>query len=373
MKIVIPMVGIGEAGGIKVLFKLADILVDKGHDVTFIIIEGKDTYEKINIKTKARREHISIPPVHKLFRRSIFQLFLKMHLLYKAIPPCDVAIANFWATAYSVYFSRKPRYKLYYCQAYEPDFYKPYGLENFPSGRREYMRLMYKIMEALAAYSYRLNLKMFANNARIVNEIKNRWGMPEDIPVLPPGVDLSVFNPDRRVKRERLTVGIIVSPSFWKGAKYFFEAVQILRKRGKVEFDVLCAFGPPPRGSPAVEAKWVKPKTQDELADFYRSVDILVSPMLLTGEFPLPPLEGMACGCSVITTPIIYGTPGREYYEIPPGNAEAIADAVEKLLVDEELRSTLQTNGLKLAQQFSWEVIGEKFIGIINLVVSEGR
>ena len=49
---------------------------------------------------------------------------------------------------------------------------------------------------------------------------------------------------------------------------------------------------------------------------------------------------------------------------------------VEELLVDEELRSTLQTNGLKLAQQFSWEVIGEKgekFIGIINQVVSEGR
>lgn len=52
MKIVIPMVGIGEAGGIKVLFKLADILVDKGHDVTFIIIEGKDTYEKLTLRRK---------------------------------------------------------------------------------------------------------------------------------------------------------------------------------------------------------------------------------------------------------------------------------------------------------------------------------
>ncbi|MGC9061006.1 MAG: glycosyltransferase family 4 protein [Thermoplasmata archaeon] len=367
MRVVIPLAGLGEAGGIKVLFKLADFLVEKGHDVTFIIIEGKDIYDKINIKTKANRIHIDIPPLLRIFSRWVFHAFIPAYLLYRAIPECDVVIANFWTTAYSVALSKKPKCKLYYCQAFEPSFYYHEYFYHLPIYKRILSHISYRIFRFLSAQSYRLGLKMFANNAKIVREIKSILGNKSiEIPIVPAGVDITLYNTDGRKNSGKPVVGIIVSPSFWKGSKYFFEGMVKLKERGSSPFEILCAFGPPPPGTPNVEAKWVKPKTQRELAEFYKSVDILVSPMILTGEFPLPPLEGMACGCAVISTNLIYGKSMENYYEIPPGDADAIADAVEELLADECLRKKLQRNGLELAKQFAWENIYTKFMEMLT-------
>lgn len=374
MKIVIPMLGISEAGGIKVLFKMADALIDNGWNVEFITFGAKEVYDKINIKTKARIIDLGKPKVLRICRW-ILNPICKCFLLYKNIPECDFLVANYFLTAYPIFFSRKAKYKLYYCQAYEVEFFKNFGIEYLPLRKRLRVSLANAIFKILAFFSYRLGLKMFANNARIVEKIKEQPGMKNvEIPLLPPFVDLAIFKPEKREKRADglCRVGIIASANFWKGTKYFLEAVKILREREpELKFEVVCAFGPPPPGSPEIECKWVRPKSQEQLAEFYKGIDILVSPMLLTGEFPLPPLEGMACGCAVISTKIIYGKHLEHYYMIPPGDAEAIAEAIKTLLTNRELREHLQRNGLELAKEFSYEKFKQRTIELFTRLGGE--
>jgi glycosyltransferase involved in cell wall biosynthesis len=72
----------------------------------------------------------------------------------------------------------------------------------------------------------------------------------------------------------------------------------------------------------------------ETLAVVYRLAAVFVFPSLYEG-FGLPPLEAMACGT--------------------PYSAEAIADAMRRVLTDTALRSDLSARGLARAGEFSWE------------------
>ncbi len=49
----------------------------------------------------------------------------------------------------------------------------------------------------------------------------------------------------------------------------------------------------------------------------------------------------------------------------PPGDADALADAVESLLADEPRRQAMGDAGRRLAQErYAWESIGKRLVGI---------
>jgi glycosyltransferase involved in cell wall biosynthesis len=92
------------------------------------------------------------------------------------------------------------------------------------------------------------------------------------------------------------------------------------------------------------------------LAILYRLAGVFVFPSLYEG-FGLPPLEAMASGTPVITSNVssLPEVVGDAALLVDPLQPEAIADAMRRVLTDDELRRDLKARGLIRAKQFSWE------------------
>lgn len=81
-----------------------------------------------------------------------------------------------------------------------------------------------------------------------------------------------------------------------------------------------------------------------------------VFPSIYEG-FGLPPLEAMACGVPVLTTHAasLPEVVGKDAVVVDPYQISAIADGLEQLYTDADLRQRLREAGPKRAAMFSWE------------------
>jgi glycosyltransferase involved in cell wall biosynthesis len=92
------------------------------------------------------------------------------------------------------------------------------------------------------------------------------------------------------------------------------------------------------------------------LAALYRLAAVFVFPSLYEG-FGLPPLEAMASGTPVITSNVssLPEVVGDAALMIDPYEPGAIADAMQRVLDNADLRADLSRRGLARAREFSWE------------------
>ena len=92
------------------------------------------------------------------------------------------------------------------------------------------------------------------------------------------------------------------------------------------------------------------------LAIVYRLAGVFVFPSLYEG-FGLPPLEAMASGTPVVTSNVssLPEVTGDAALLVDPASAEAIADAMRRVLTDPALAADLSARGLRRAREFSWE------------------
>lgn len=151
-----------------------------------------------------------------------------------------------------------------------------------------------------------------------------------------------------------LTVGTI-EPR--KGLPVLAEAVTALRRRRPNVS--LAVAGPTGWGDvrglerPGVRRLGALPwGTLDAL---YRRAAVCCLPSTYEG-FGLPAVEALARGCPLVASdatalPEVVGDAGLL---VPPGDAAALADALERVLDDEELRARLQEAGPRRAAAFSW-------------------
>ena len=76
----------------------------------------------------------------------------------------------------------------------------------------------------------------------------------------------------------------------------------------------------------------------------------------------MPPLESMACGTPVVTSntsslPEVVGDAGLM---VDPHSADALADALSRVLGDRELHADLVARGLRQATTFTWRTTAER-------------
>jgi glycosyltransferase involved in cell wall biosynthesis len=109
----------------------------------------------------------------------------------------------------------------------------------------------------------------------------------------------------------------------------------------------------------------------DALLELYRRSKALIYPSKYEG-FGLPPLEAMAVGCPVITTPFM-SLPevcGDAVYYINPDNEPEFGKAIEELDNNQLLREELKQKGFLQAQKFSWEKSAERFLMELNKILN---
>jgi len=94
----------------------------------------------------------------------------------------------------------------------------------------------------------------------------------------------------------------------------------------------------------------------DTLAALYRLATVFVFPSLYEG-FGLPPLEAMASGTPVVTSnrSSLPEVVGDAAVLVDPYSAASIAEGIQQVLSDPELRRSLSARGLARAREFSWD------------------
>ncbi|MBU0981947.1 glycosyltransferase family 4 protein [Patescibacteria group bacterium] len=106
--------------------------------------------------------------------------------------------------------------------------------------------------------------------------------------------------------------------------------------------------------------------SEEELVALYQEARVFVFPSLYEG-FGLPPLEAMRCGTPVAASktsciPEVCGEDNALFFD--PYDPTEMADSINKIWINEELRGELRDRGLKWSKKFSWEKMAEKTLSV---------
>jgi glycosyltransferase involved in cell wall biosynthesis len=110
-----------------------------------------------------------------------------------------------------------------------------------------------------------------------------------------------------------------------------------------------------------------------EKIDLFRSADIFVYPSYHEG-MPMAVIEAMACGLPIIATRVgglpdlVY--PGQNGLLVPAGQPDQLANAIQQLVVDPEMRSSMQMCSFQLAQEnFDIEKLVLRLLAIYQILL----
>jgi glycosyltransferase involved in cell wall biosynthesis len=214
--------------------------------------------------------------------------------------------------------------------------------------------------------------------------IERLYGLPrERVSVVYVGVDSDRFRP-LEIEREQgrvLYVGHAEAAS--KGVRYLIEALHILGARAPVRLTIVQPPGAKKARALANEfglsdrVTLLEQISTEELVLQYNQAQLFVSPSLVEG-FGLPAAEAMACGTSVIATTagsfpevIEDGVTGLL---VPPADAKALADAIERLLGDPQRCHAMGVAGhQRVLQRFTWRRTAEETLAVYEEVLGKER
>ncbi len=262
----------------------------------------------------------------------------------EAAPPCDVAIATLWTTAYAVTMFSGTRRKFYLVQDFEPMFY--------PAGT----------LYALAEETYRLGLYALGNTENMLKLYRDDYG-GKGISFMP-AVDPTVFHARTRPDPSPdapITVFVYARPGHWRNCwELASPALEEVKRRVGDRVRILTA------GSWAVpEPEGLPPMRHLGLLDYratgelYRHCDVGLS--LTVSKHPsYLPLELMACGAAVVAFDNPWGhwlLRDGENSLLALRTVAGLAGAIERLVVDEDLRLRLGQAGVaEIARSYgSWD------------------
>jgi glycosyltransferase involved in cell wall biosynthesis len=154
-----------------------------------------------------------------------------------------------------------------------------------------------------------------------------------------------------------------------KGSHYLAAASRILQdRRVACEVRVVGPYCPKAIAHPAFRGPtYVGQVPRSRIMAEFRRADVFVLPTLCD-SFALVHLEAMACGVPVITTPNCGSVvrDGIDGFIVPIRDAAAIADKVELLLTDRDLRERMGRSARERTREFTSARYGERLIGALD-------
>jgi glycosyltransferase involved in cell wall biosynthesis len=113
---------------------------------------------------------------------------------------------------------------------------------------------------------------------------------------------------------------------------------------------------------------------QQDLPAIYSLAGLYLYPSNLEA-FPIPVTEAMACGAPIVTSDAngLREIAGDACLLTDPSDADAIAQAIGRVLADSALASTLSAKGLERSRQFTWEACAKKTLAILESLDNGSR
>lgn len=208
--------------------------------------------------------------------------------------------------------------------------------------------------------------------------------------VIPYGIPLDQFQKcDRaavaRIRAEHgdrilLGVGRLV---YYKGFEYIIEAMRDVRGRL-----LLIGTGPLLEKLQSLARDrgvtdrviFLKEIQNEHITPYYHACDLFVLPSVARSEaFGIVQIEAMAAGRPVVNTKLDSGVPfvsqhGLTGLTVPPSNPRELADAVNRLLDDPDLRKKLGAQAFRRAEEeFSMQTMTARVLALYNQVVGQSK
>jgi glycosyltransferase involved in cell wall biosynthesis len=210
--------------------------------------------------------------------------------------------------------------------------------------------------------TYDLIPRMTAISGWLADTIAERHGhRPVVVPV---GADPETFYPrgDRAVSGPVRIVAML-RPDERRGIGVLLQALSEVARRESVEI-VFFGAHPYPKDAPPLRHRHLGILSREAVARLLSTAHVVVDPSLFQG-FGLVGLEGMACAaaCALTDSGGIreYAVDGENALVVPPGNPQALADAILRLVSDPALRDRLGAAGVATSRQFTWERTAERY------------
>jgi glycosyltransferase involved in cell wall biosynthesis len=362
MKILIPMSTFEMGGGFRVLSELANHWTRMGHDVSFLVDarSGPPRYPTIAAIQRfdpSGAEVSASAPAPVAYARSGNTLNVYMGML-RALNRIgsryDIILANHSITALPIAWARTgSARKWYYVQAYEPEYY------SFVRGWKA------RVIQALSAFSYWLPLHQVANAPIYIGYRGIRaetW--------IPPGLDSHLFfrrkDRPRKDPQSKVTLGVISRLEETKGTRYVLQAFENLA-RSDARYFLKIAYNNVPAGWSHPRCEIVVPQDDAELAEYYRSIDVMIAPgTVQLGACHYPVLEAMSCGTPVITTGYLPADEGNSWI-VPVRDSIAIENAVRDLVATPEVCLSDMVDRAAIAvKKFNWDVVAADFAELMT-------
>lgn len=331
------MLSLAGYGGEKIVTKLCNGLIEKGHEAVIVLPIGTNfgifkTYAEI-IETKPVR--YNVPYLDLLTSRNILNF----------IPKSDI-ICNIFAALSQVSIKAcrkgKSRKVINFAQDFEPRMY----FKSYEFGYRHLIMKNFKYFDLNIVTADWLDDEIFKITGKRSVKIN-------------PGIDLDKFY-KRNVKKQNFVLHLGREQPY-KGLADFLRAAELVNK--EIEIPIKIVSRTPISIVTSVPFENVHPD-DDGLARLYSSCRLYVLSSWFEG-YGAPPLEAMSCGAAVVTTDCDgvreFAKSGWNCLLAEPKNPEDLADKMIQILTDKALSKKLSKNGVSTARKFTYKSMVNKF------------
>ena len=353
----IPVFEVPFYGGIFTILRLCDYWCREKSVEVFFAVCGVADQEKMTtlirqVFTNVRNNHVFV---------------LQGTAEAAELPFTDVNICTLWTTPYHALFHKDVRRRFYLIQDFEPAFYRAGSIS------------------ALVESTYRMGLYGIANTISLKHMYETEYG--GKAVYFTPTINPSVFFAESEMKRSSSRLWQVFCYGRPKHPRNAFElvkrAMRLLKTKLGNKVRIVSAgddWSPSDYGLEGVIEN-LGILAYEDTARLYRQSHVGVV-LMLTRHPSYIPLELMASGCLTVTNENAWTSwllKDEENCLLSPPTATALADTVERALVDEQLRISIRTHALDSVRNnyLNWSAQAEKIYGYLcdpeTFLAGDGR
>ena len=326
---VLPVLQI--SGGALVILKHCEMILRAGYDVT-ILNQGNEDSKYV------KKDNTNINVVN------FNDVAISMHI--------DKAVATLWTTVGFLEMYSKINQRYYNVQNFETDFYES------GDGRK---------LDANRTYCSTLPMKYVTISKWCKKWLKDIYD--KEAQYAPNGLDLSKFYPQRRNWNNR-KIRILIEGNSNDYYKNVDESFKIIDKLDKNKYEIwFMSYQGKPKDWYYVD-KFLHKVPYDEVPNIYRQCDILIKSSLLE-SFSYPPLEMMSTGGYVVVAPndgnIEYLEDKKNCLFYNHAILDSAVDAIEELVMSENLQELLFRNGINTAREREWDYLEKEILSLYDI------